>query len=100
MAAPKVHIVWTRRATRHLEAAYRYWSGEKSEDAADKMLDRIFSVVELLENRPEMGRRGRISGTRELVVTPTPFILVYMIRRQSLAIVALLHGARKWPGHF
>lgn len=93
-------LVWTRRATRHLQAAYEYWARERSEDAANTMLERIFSAVELLESHPEIGRRGRISGTRELVLVPLPFVLAYRLRRHSIDIVALLHGARKWPGQF
>jgi plasmid stabilization system protein ParE len=64
------------------------------------MLERIFSTVELLERHPELGRRGRVSGTRELVLAPMPFLLAYRIRRESIEVVALLHGARKWPGKF
>ncbi len=93
-------IVWTRRATQHLHAAYEYWARENSETAADEMLDRIFSAVELLENHPEIGRRGRVSGTRELVLTPMPFLLAYRVRRARIDILALLHAARKWPGRF
>jgi toxin ParE1/3/4 len=92
-------IVWTRRATRHLQAAYEYWSYERSEDAADNMLGRIFSAVELLERHPELGRHGRISGTRELVLVPLPFLLAYRVKRNVVEIIALLHGARKWPDH-
>jgi len=93
-------IVWSRRATRHLQAAYKYWAREKSASAADKMLERIFAAVELLEDHPELGRRGRISGTRELVLVPTPFLIAYRVRRNRIDILALLHGARKWPGRF
>jgi toxin ParE1/3/4 len=97
LAAPEVKIVWTRRASQHLRAAYDYWANEKSRTAADVMLDRIFSVVELLETFPEAGRPGRIAGTRELVVVPTPFLIVYRTRRGKIEILSLLHGARKWP---
>ncbi len=90
-------IVWTRRATRHLQAAYQYWLGETSEDAADRMLDRIFSITEFLERNPEMGRPGRIATTRELILSPLPFLLAYRLRRNEIEILALLHGARKWP---
>jgi toxin ParE1/3/4 len=93
-------IVWTRRATRHLHAAYEYWRREKSEDAADLMLDRIFAAVELLERHPEMGRPGRIPNSRELVLHPLPFLLAYRVRRSKLEIAAVLHGARKWPAAF
>lgn len=93
-------LVWTARAARHLEAAYRYWSAEKSDAAADAMLERIFSVVELLENHAEMGREGRIAEIREFIVTPLPFLIAYRLGRRRTEIVALLHGARKWPPHF
>lgn len=93
-------ILWTKRASKHLHAAYKYWDREKSEEAADLMLDRILSTVELLEHNPEMGRRGRIAGTRELVLKPLPFLLAYRVGRKKLEVIALLHGARKWPNAF
>ena len=83
-----------------MRAAYDYWAKEKSEHAADVMLDRIFSTVELLEGNPEIGRAGRISGTRELILGRLPFLLAYRPRRTKIAILALLHGARKWPERF
>ena len=93
-------IVWTRKASRHLRAAYDYWAGESSEASADTMLDRIFTAVELLERFPELGRPGRISGTRELVIVLTPLLVAYRIRRGKVEILSLLHGARKWPKEF
>ena len=95
-----MRVVWTRKASRHLRAADDYWAGESSTAAADIMLDRIFSAVELLERFPEVGRLGRISGTRELVIVPTPFLVAYRIRRGKIEIISLLHGARKWPDKF
>jgi toxin ParE1/3/4 len=100
MAAPQMKVVWTRKASRHLRAAYDYWARESSPDSADTMLDRIFSAVELLERFPEAGRPGRIAGTRELVVVPTPFLIAYRVRRSKIEILALVHGARKWPDAF
>jgi toxin ParE1/3/4 len=95
-----MRVVWTKHATKHLRAAYEYWRREKSEDAADLMLERIFSTVELLESHPELGRSGRITITRELVLHPLPFLLAYRVRRNKIEILALLHGARKWPPTF
>jgi toxin ParE1/3/4 len=97
VAASEVKIVWTRRAKRHLRAAYDYWEQESSPFAADTMLERIFSAVELLERHSEAGRRGRVSGTRELVIPATPFLIAYRVRRNRIEVLALLHGARKWP---
>jgi len=90
-------LAWTMRAEHHLRAAYRYWSREKSEAAADLMLERILSTVDLLEHNPGMGRPGRLVSTRELVLNPLPFVLTYRFHRDKIEIVALLHGARKWP---
>jgi toxin ParE1/3/4 len=92
-----MNVVWTRKASRHLRAAYDYWARERSAAAADTMLERIFSAVELLERFPATGRPGRIPGTRELVVVPTPFLIAYRVRRSKIEIVSMLHGARKWP---
>jgi toxin ParE1/3/4 len=92
--------VWTRKASLHLRAAYDYWARESSEESADTMLNRIFSAVEQLEQFPETGRPGRVPGTRELVIVPTPFLVAYRIRRGKIEIVSLLHGARKWPERF
>ena len=93
-------VVWTRRASRHLRSAYDYWTGESSESAAEDMLDRIFSTVEILQRFPEAGRPGRVAGTRELVIVPTPFLVAYRIHRGTIEILSLLHGARKWPERF
>jgi toxin ParE1/3/4 len=90
-------VLWTRKASRHLRAAYDYWARESSPDAAGAMLDRIFSAVELLERYPNAGQPGRIPGTRELMLVPTPFLIAYRTRRAKIEILALLHGARKWP---
>ena len=90
-------IVWTRKASRHLRAAYEYWARESSGSEAKNMLARIFSAAELLESYPGAGRSGRVPGTRELVIVPTPFLIAYRIRSGKIEILALLHGARKWP---
>lgn len=90
-------IVWTRKASQHLRAAFDYWARERSPASADNMLDRIFSGVELLGQYPGAGRPGRIPGTRELVIFPTPFLIAYRVGRGKIEILALLHGARKWP---
>ncbi len=64
------------------------------------MLDRIFTTAELLETNPEIGRRGRVATTRELMLNRLPFLLVYRLHSLEIEIVALLHGARKWPHQF
>jgi addiction module RelE/StbE family toxin len=46
---------------------------------------------------PEMGRPGRIEGTRELVISRTPYIAAYRIAGDTVRILRVLHGAQQWP---
>ena len=57
----------------------------------------IEQQTNLLTTQPEMGRVGRAKGTRELVISRTPFIVVYRIKGKRIEILRFLHGAQKWP---
>jgi toxin ParE1/3/4 len=65
--------------------------------AALGMLDRIEQHVEHLREHPEMGRFGRVKGTRELVVPKTPYIVVYRLTETEAVLLRVLHGAQPWP---
>jgi plasmid stabilization system protein ParE len=68
-----------------------------SERNAALVAARILHAVDLLQTQPEMGRPGRIAGSRELVVPDTPFIIPYRIRNRCLELIAVFHGRRRWP---
>jgi toxin ParE1/3/4 len=89
-------ILWSRRASAQLEAAYDFVSGENV-SAAEKQLDIIKRAVEQLANFPEMGRPDRVYGTRELAIQSTPYIVAYRLKVSIVEILASLHGARRWP---
>jgi toxin ParE1/3/4 len=57
----------------------------------------IEQQTNLLASQPEMGRIGRSKGTRELVISRTPFIAVYRIKGNRVEILRFLHGAQAWP---
>jgi plasmid stabilization system protein ParE len=50
-----------------------------------------------LINQPQLGRVGRVEGTRELVLTGTHYILPYRLNGQKIQILAVFHTSRKWP---
>jgi len=64
------------------------------------LYDAITHSVSRLVTFPEIGRRGRVPGTRELVIASQPYIVAYRIRGQIIDILAVLHGAQKWPEQF
>ncbi len=90
---------WTDGAVENLRSADDYLEAEDP-DAASDVVGRIISAVERLEQFPHMGRAGRVEGSRELVVTGTPFVVAYRVKGESVQILAVLHGARKWPTKF
>ena len=54
------------------------------------------NVARLAAN-PALGRAGRVPTTRELVVSPTPYLIVYRVRSETVEILRIFHGARQWP---
>lgn len=64
--------------------------------AALDMWDDIERQVERLRDFPRSGRSGRMPDTRELVVTGTPYIVVYLIT-DDVELIRILHGAQCWP---
>ena len=92
-------IRWTDGAVEDLQSADEYIASD-NEKAAAETVDRIVSAVETLEQFPQMGRTGRVAGTRELVVTGTLFIVAYRSERDTVQVLAVLYAARKWPRKF
>jgi toxin ParE1/3/4 len=66
-------------------------------NAAHRVREEIRAQTSELAVHPEIGRRGRVTGTRELVVTRTPYIAAYRIVGETVTILRILHGARRWP---
>jgi toxin ParE1/3/4 len=91
-----VKIVWSRRAIRHLTAVRDYIAKDSPQNAAT-VATRILNSVDLLPAQPQMGRPGRVLGTRELVVPDTPYIIPYRVRGEYLELIAVFHGRQKWP---
>jgi toxin ParE1/3/4 len=46
---------------------------------------------------PESGRPGRRSGTHELVIGRTPYLVVYHALGGTIQILRVLHGRQRWP---
>lgn len=89
-------IVWTKLAIKDLGRAWDYVALDKP-SMADALMEVIARAAESLRAYPNLGRPGRVRGTRELVVVGTPFIIPYRVRSDRIEILAVLHGARRWP---
>jgi len=90
---------YTRQALADLDEAQSFIALDRP-DAARAMALRIQHAVEELRLFPDRGRDSRVAGAQELVVPGTPFIVAYRVTRQEIWILAILHGARRWPSGF
>ena len=70
---------------------------EESPQAARRVALRIAKNVVLAATHPSLGRPGRCSNTRELVISGTPYIVAYRTRGNLLEVLAVLHAAMNWP---
>ena len=89
-------VVWSPRAIGHL-AALRDYIARESPAAAARTATTLLAAVDRLAELPNLGRAGRVSGTRELVVPGTRYVIPYRMRGGRLEIVAVFHGRQRWP---
>lgn len=90
-------VRWLRGATRSLRSAHRYIAADNPKAAA-KVAERLESVVERLATHPPMGRPGRRPGTRELVVSGVPYVVIYRVGESEIEILRIYHTSRNWWG--
>ena len=90
-------IEWTDQATSQLDHAHDYIVLSNSEDVAARVTMQIVASVQRLASFPMLGRAGRVPGTRELVITKTPFVVAYTVGPERVVILAIYHGAQQWP---
>lgn len=91
-----MRIVWSLFAIEDREAIFTYIESDSPRTAA-RIDDLIESQVELLATTPEIGRPGRVTGTRELVIQRTPYIAAYQVEGKVVRVLRVLHGAQLWP---
>lgn len=89
-------LEWSPLAQADRQAIFDYIEADQP-DAAITLDVRIRDQIEILNHYPDAGRSGRVQGTRELVISRTPYIAVYRVAGDGIKILRILHGARCWP---
>lgn len=79
-----------------LDTIFDYVASENPA-AARRLFEEIKRQIMSLAEHPEIGRVGRVDGSRELVINRTPYIAVYRIKGRRVELLRILHGARQWP---
>jgi toxin ParE1/3/4 len=92
-----MEILWSEEARddlRHIRLFLEEHAGRK---VARRIGTHLIRAVEELVETPHRGRPGRWTGTRELVITGTPYLIPYRVRGEAIEILRVFHGARRFP---
>ena len=87
---------WTPRAVADLEEISDYLVAA-SPQAWEHLLQRLERLSEAMLDFPLMGKAGLVPGTREFVVSGTPYILVFQVKDEAVVIVSVRDGRMRLP---
>lgn len=89
-------IVWSRAALQDRRLIFDFIAAEDGAAAID-LDERLETCVAPHRDVPTRGRPGRVPGTREILVPRTSFLIAYAVHDRIVRILAVVHGARRWP---
>ena len=91
-----MRIVWTHAAIRDLVQIRRYIERDNPL-AASRVAAQILRSVNRLVDHPQIGWIGRLSGTRELVINKTPYVVPYRAQGKTIELLRVIHSRQQWP---
>lgn len=91
-----MQLRWTEQAADDLEAITNYLL-ENAPEHAERIVRTLYNAPLSLLEFPYRGRPGRKEGTRDLVLLPLPYVIVYNVAADIIHIVRILHAAQSWP---
>lgn len=90
-----MRVIWTPEAEQDRADVWDYIAADDPHAAA--RIDELFSdVAARLAEHPNLGKPGKIAGTRELIPHES-YCMVYEIEQETVWVLALVHTARLWP---
>jgi len=91
---------WTDKALNDLLIIQEYIAQDNPKASVDITKKIVLKVVEQLSKFQNIGKAGRVHGTRELVIPNTSYIAVYWIKSSKVEVLRVLHTSIKWPDNF
>lgn len=89
-------IVWLPVAVQDI-IHIRVYIADRDPQSAQLNALRLDKAINRLSAMPNIGRPGRISGTRELIISGTPYLAVYRVQNNRVEILRILHGRQAFP---
>jgi toxin ParE1/3/4 len=93
-----MRVRWFHRAVSDLEELRTFIEQDNPPAAIEQVIKIVDAVEGTLADHPQAGRPGRLHGTREIVVSGTPYLVAYRVRAGTVEVLRVLHSSRRWPG--
>ena len=90
-----MQVRWSPAAASDLEQISNYLK-EHHPSLAHATALKLYNGAQSLRKFPRRGRIGQLAGTRELVMTPLPYIIVYQVEEQTVRIARVVHTSENW----
>ncbi len=91
-----MQVQWTNQAKARLEEIEAYIAQESPAAAKKVILAIIKKTATQLSKYPDSGKPGRLMGTRELLFSDTPYLVVYTVRNNTVTILTIFHTAQNF----
>lgn len=91
-----MRLRWTPLAVADLHGIDEYLK-EHHPRYREATIRKLYGKLRALKDAPNIGRLGRIAGTRELVFPPMPYVAVYRISGETIEVLRMYHGSQNWP---
>jgi toxin ParE1/3/4 len=90
-----MRLRWTSAAANDLENISNYLH-QKHPQVAQPTVRRLYAEIRELSRFPSRGRPGREPGTRELILTDRPYVVIFRAGDQLVEILRIYHGSQNW----
>lgn len=89
-------IRWAPAAANDLQDIYQYLQ-EHHPSLAQSTIQKLYDAARSLKRFPNRGRVGQLRDTREFVMAPMPYIIVYGVEPNTVNIYRVVHTSEDWP---
>ena len=90
-----MRIRWTVPAADDLQNIKNYLE-QNYPSFTETTVRTIYQRIRSLKISPNRDRPGHYHGTRELALTPLPYVVVYAVKAEAIEILHIHHGAQDW----
>ncbi len=88
-------LEWTLRSQSNIESIRERIAADNPA-AAQEVLAELRKTANSLRDFPMLGRGGRNSGTREIVLGRYPYIIVYRLVARKVRILTVVHQSQQY----